>query len=202
MIQNYVICDSSGNILRHGSVPDYLVQVQVQTGELLVTPTAADWSNLKSNPTRYAVNVTTGALVAKTIQLADAQTSQSAIISSACQNQIFAGFNSSALGSVHLYPAKNLDQQNLAASVLASLIPGTPSTWTTPFWCQDSTGNWAMIQHTAAQIQQVGQDGKAAIVAALQKNATLQAQIQSATTVTAVQAQEWHTFSSPENRQS
>jgi hypothetical protein len=132
-------------------------------------------------------------LVVRTLpaELAAAQATQTALISQACQNAIYAGFTSSALGAAHTYPAKDLDQQNLTASVLSSLMPGLSSNWTTPFWCADANGNWAYVQHTAAQIQQVGVDGKAAILICLTKNQTLAAQIAAATTVAQVQAIVW-----------
>ncbi|MEW9586350.1 hypothetical protein ABQJ48_33510 [Paraburkholderia sp. DGU8] len=47
------------------------------------------------------------------------------------------------------------------------------------------------MMHTAAQIQQVGMDGKAAILACLTKNQQLGTQIDAATTVEAVQAITW-----------
>ncbi len=116
---------------------------------------------------------------------------RSSVLSAACQAQIYAGFQSSALGAVHTYPAKDKDQSNLAASVLSSMYPGLPADWTTPFWCMDGNGVWAFVPHTAAQIQQVGVDGKAAIVSALQKNAALQAQVKAANTVADVEAVTW-----------
>ena len=125
------------------------------------------------------------------VPLAGAQQQQIDVISIACQASIYAGFSSSALGSAHTYPAKDTDQQNLTASVLASLMPGLASNWTTPFWCADSNGDWAYVDHSAAQIQQVGQDGKTAILAALSKNQTLAAQVMAATTVAQVQAIVW-----------
>lgn len=123
--------------------------------------------------------------------LADAQAAQTALVSAACNAAIVAGFSSSALGVAYTYPAKPTDQQNLTASVLASLLPGVPDTWTTPFWCEDATGNWAYEMHNAAQIQQVGQDGKADILTKLTKNQTLAAQIAAATTLAAVAAIIW-----------
>lgn len=119
------------------------------------------------------------------------QAAQMASIQAACQAAILGGFSSSALGTPHTYPAKSTDQQNLSASVLASLMPGIPANWTTPFWCEDSSGLWSMVPHTAAQIQQVGQDGKAAILAAIIKNQTLSGQIMAATTIAGVQAIVW-----------
>jgi len=108
-----------------------------------------------------------------------------------CQADIYSGFHSSALGADYLYPAKATDQQNLASSVLASLLPAQPDDWTTPFWCADADGEWAFRPHTAAQIQQVGKDGKARILACMAQNVALAAQVQAATTVAAVQAIAW-----------
>ena len=111
-----------------------------------------------------------------------------ATTSAACQALIYAGFQSSALGKPYLYPAKDTDQQNLIASVVDALMnTGTPG-YSTAFWCADSAGVWAYRPHTAAQIQQVGKDGKAAILAALTRNAVAQAAIAAATSVAAVQA--------------
>lgn len=113
-------------------------------------------------------------------------------LSADAQAAIYAGFESSALGSAHTYPAQNLDQQNLSASVLASLMPGLPAEWVTPFWCQDiATGVWDFRLHTAPQIQQAGQDGKSAILAALVKNKTLADQVVAAATAEQVEAVAW-----------
>lgn len=112
-------------------------------------------------------------------------------LSNACRAQIEGGFDSAALGAVHHYPAGQQDQANLTASVTASLIPNLPAGWTTAFWCADSSGVWAYAEHTAAQIQQVGIDGKAAITAALQRNAQLRAQVEAATSLAEVAAVVW-----------
>lgn len=125
------------------------------------------------------------------LPLAQAKESQISLLSSDCSTQIYAGFQSSALGAAYTYPANDKDQANLSASVLASLLPGLPANWTTPFPCQDGSGTWAHVQHTAAQIQQVGSDAKAAIVAAIMKNATLAQQVSEAISVAAVQAIVW-----------
>lgn len=123
--------------------------------------------------------------------LADAQAARIAFLSAACRAEITGGYPSSALGSPHTYPSTPTDQGNMQASVLASLLPSLPANWATPFWCADSTGKWAMVNHTAAQIQQVGLDGKTFVVAAQQKLATLTAQVEAATTVAEVQKVVW-----------
>lgn len=123
---------------------------------------------------------------------AGAQSARSSSIDAACKTAILDGFESAALGAAHHYPAKSTDQQNLASSVLASLLPGLPYGWTTPFWCVDSMGIWEMRPHTAAEIQQVGQDAKTAILAAMAKNDALQQQIAAATTIDQLEAITWH----------
>lgn len=95
----------------------------------------------------------------------------------ACEAHITAGFMCAALGEPMLYPAKTQDQANLVASVTDSLLAGGDPEWRTPFWCMDAAGVWEFRPHTIAQIQQVGREGKAAILAALGRNETLSRQI-------------------------
>lgn len=125
------------------------------------------------------------------ISLADAQAAQAALLNSSCASAIISGFTSSALGALYTYPSQMTDQQNLTACVVASMYAGLPTGWTTAFWCVDSTAKWAWVPHTAAQIQQVGEDGKAAVMGFQEQNATLQAQVTAATTVDAVAAIVW-----------
>lgn len=132
-----------------------------------------------------------GIFTAPTVSLDTLKAQQTASVRDACQQAIFAGFASDALGSAHTYPAKATDQTNLQASVLASLLPGNATDWTTPFWCADASGTWAYVSHTAAQIQQAGRDGKAAILAALVKCQSLEAAISAATAPAQVQAVLW-----------
>lgn len=99
-------------------------------------------------------------------------------ISAACRARIERGFECAALGGVYLYPANAQDQANLVASVTDSLLAGGDPDWRTPFWCADLTGEqWEFRPHTIDQIQQVGREGKASILAAMQKNEVLQRQI-------------------------
>jgi hypothetical protein len=128
---------------------------------------------------------------APVLTLAEAQATQVAQNNLACHLAITAGFQSSALGQWYTYPSDLLNQQNLTASMVASLAPGIPATWVTPFMCGDSTGKWGMVYHTAAQIQKVHADSKAAIVQYLAKNSQLQLQVAAATTVADVQAVKW-----------
>lgn len=122
--------------------------------------------------------------------LQKAKEQASAILNGDCRNQILSGFISDALGTAHYYPSKETDQANLNASVTASLYPGLPVEWSIPFWCE-LDGVWDYRLHTAAQIQQVGIDGKNAILQSMDKNAQLQAQIQSAETIEQVTTITW-----------
>ncbi len=133
--------------------------------------------------------------------LADLQANQVGIIAMACASAIVGGFTSSALGAPYTYPSNQTDQANMNANVVSSLLPNLPANWTTEQVCGDSGGVWQYRAHTAAQIQQVGSDGKAAILACLQKNDSLRSQIKaitdpnpenpSAATIAAIQAIVW-----------
>lgn len=116
---------------------------------------------------------------------------QVAMLRAACAAEIVGGFTSSALGSPRTYPSDETSQRNLSGSVLASILPSLPTGWTTPFWNADASGHWDFTPHTAAQIQQVGLDGKALVVNAQGKLAALTAQVKLAATAQAVQAVAW-----------
>lgn len=126
-----------------------------------------------------------------TVDLAALKNEKSNQISTACREQIVSGFQSDALGAVHTYPSKEYDQMNLTASVVDSSNPLNTSSWTTPFWCADVNGNWAFAEHTAAQIQKAGSDGKLAISNALRKNAELQSLINAATSEAEINSIVW-----------
>ncbi|HLY52551.1 MAG TPA: hypothetical protein VKQ31_06040 [Steroidobacteraceae bacterium] len=103
-----------------------------------------------------------------------------AALRAACQQQIQAGYASAALGAPHAYPATEVDQRNMTAAIAASLLPGLPADWTTPFWCADAGGTWAMRDHTAAEIQQAAADGRYAVIGAQRKLADLLVQVSAA----------------------
>jgi hypothetical protein len=123
--------------------------------------------------------------------LAASRTAKIAELSTACKAAIYAGFTSDALATGYVYPAKDTDQQNLASSVIDSLLSNGAAGWVTPFWCADTAGAWAWRMHTAAQIQKVGQDAKAAVLAAMSKNQSLAGSVAAATSVDAVNAITW-----------
>lgn len=104
------------------------------------------------------------------------------ILDEACAADIVSGFQSNALGAMYHYPAKMTDQANLTASVLASLLPTNPPTWTTFFWCADKFNVWALRSHSAAQIQKVGADGKDRVAKCIYQKVLLEAKINAAQT--------------------
>lgn len=100
-------------------------------------------------------------------------------------------FTSSALGSPHLYSGAPAARADLTASVTVSLLPDTPSDWTTPFWCADADGKEALRDHTASQIQQVSKDCQVMTDAAKEKLAKYLTQIDQAQDDNAVGAVAW-----------
>lgn len=124
------------------------------------------------------ITIDTSKLITAESQLQAHKDAKAVELSTLCRDAITAGFESDALGDLHLYPSKETDQLNLAGSVTDSLLPDLPPDWTTPFWCADMTGEWAMRPHTAAQIQQVGREAKARILMLMQHNAALAEQVQ------------------------
>lgn len=123
--------------------------------------------------------------------IVDVRASKLAELTAACSDAIAAGYSSSALGAAHLYPSRLTDQSNMQASVIRSLLPGLATDWTTPFWCADEAGEWARRDHTAAQIQQAGQDGVAHVLAQQDKLALLAADVAAASTAEAIAAIVW-----------
>ena len=123
--------------------------------------------------------------------LDDIKSAQNAILDASCAAQIVGGITSSALGSAYVYPTQTTDQNNLNANVTSSLLPNLASDWVTSQICQDSAGNWAYVNHTASQIQQVGSDVKSAILNMLIKKTQLQAQVNAAATENQVKLITW-----------
>lgn len=106
---------------------------------------------------------------------------KAAALRAACQRQIRDGYTSEALGAAHTYPASEVDQRNMIAAIAESLLPNARADWTTPFWCADAGGVWAMRDHAVAQIQRAAADGRSAVVAAQLRLAALLKQVAAAT---------------------
>ena len=156
------------------NVPDFRDQVWYDqtTGEqVLIADIGQPAANLgSSQPQLFA--------------LAEAKTQQKAIIQSACSDAITSGVKSLALGVEHVYPSQQVDQLNLTAIVVRSMLPGFT---TKKFKTLDA--GW--LDHNAAQIQQVGINVSDFISTQLEKSATLQGQINSAATIELVQSIIW-----------
>jgi hypothetical protein len=127
--------------------------------------------------------------------LAYYQAAQIVINTQTCAYQIVQGFPSAALGDTYTYPSKETDQSNLNGSVVDSIMAqmAGSTTYSTPFWCMDSSGNWAFHMHNITQIQQVGQDGKQYILGQMAHNAYLTSLVLACTTIEEVQAVTWDT---------
>lgn len=152
------------------------------------TPEIKNWNTAKlgAEPT---VNVLEQAWDSVLVQ--QARVVQLALIATASAAAQTSGFTSAALGSAYSYPSSAADQTNLTAVVTGSMIPGQPGGTTYLFWCKSAAGVENFVAHTAAQIQQVGLDGLAAIMAQKSKQLTLSGQIQAATTIAGVQSIAW-----------
>lgn len=178
MSQKYAAYDKNGAII--GFYADDLHGVdQIPAQSIQITD--AEWQACLAKP-GYTVDVKNGVLMepaapALPDQLAAVKAAKSAELAGACQAEIYAGFDSAALGEVHHYPAGQTDQLNLNACVTQSYFPGNSADWTIGFWCADAAGVWEKRPHTAQQIQQAGNDGVNTIQAALNKNDSLQRQL-------------------------
>lgn len=135
--------------------------------------------HIGAKPSPYHIKSATSEAWVCDIELA--KRVKSSKIREACRADILNGFVSYALGEEFFYPYTLIDQQNLNNALVLSSIETNP-TWLTQAWCRDVAGNWTFANHTAAQIQKVGVDGRAHFEAKTVKNANLQAQIVSTTT--------------------
>jgi hypothetical protein len=61
--------------------------------------------------------------------LAQAQATQAGLLNAAASTEIYKGFTSSALGTVHTYPAQQLDQLNMNSRASAATIALTSPPW-------------------------------------------------------------------------
>ena len=128
------------------------------------------------------VQNTDGTFSAPGPTLAQAQTSQIALLRASCQSAITGGFTSSALGSAYNYPSDPTSQSNL------NTVAGSPSGGS--LWCE-SGGVWSLKAHTQAQAQAVLASFVAWLNACQSQLVTLSAEVTAATTVAAVQAISW-----------
>lgn len=186
-MKNFIVYIANGTIQRTGTCSDDDFTLQAGLNELVIEGEANDATQMIVN----GLVVNKPPVPPPPFSIADARAIKSATISIACEAFIVAGYSSDALGTTHLYPAKDRDQSNMIASVTDSYNPTNTLLWQTPFWCRDTNGDWAYKMHTRSQIQKAGSDGKANIVTQLVKNAMLQAQINLATTQAALDLISW-----------
>lgn len=149
----------------------------------------ANWNTIKLGTQPTIASLET--YYTDNLALPQAQQAQIASLTLSCSSTITAGYTSSALGSVYTYGNNTIDQLNMASSVIAALINANTANWTTPMWCENSAGVWEYMQHTAAQVNEVGVSGKTFVVANQTKLANLKTQVNAATTIEAVQAITW-----------
>lgn len=172
----------SGDTDEHGcsyiEIPEGVSDERI-LGEYVLNPATKKLVHLGECPGAFYKRDVT--LMSWVYDIETAKMQLSKIISDACRLTITSGFASSAVGEEVFYPYNQIDQQNLNNAMIVSMFESDPE-WLTPFWCKSPSGNWLHLNHTAAQIQQVGKDGKRHVTACQLKNARLQAQIQAATT--------------------
>lgn len=105
-------------------------------------------------------------------------------IETAYEDTVHTCFPSNSLGSVYWYHSDLEGHVNLIGAVLANQD--------VPYRCSlTKMGALSFITHTAAQIQQVFQDGVTIKIGAIQNRATKLAAVESATTVAEVEAIIW-----------
>lgn len=119
--------------------------------------------------------------------LSKAQSLQIANLRNAEQTTLTRGFTSNALGTPHMYPSSAVELQALSQAVTEAMAEQS----TVNVWCQDSSGNWGYVPHTAAQVVQVQQDWQTFRRSKQQELMQLVGQVKAAATVAAVQAVKW-----------
>ena len=201
---NYLVYDADGRITQRGSCPDGSpASAFAHLGNVLFDPpesfgfdthyvAAGAVVAIPAKPSaNHAFDYATKTWKLPSDALDKVKAAKKETLRAACRRAIIAGFTSDALGSEHTYPSDETDQANLSSSVLASMLPGNPNDWVTPFLCADAAGNWDYRNHTAAQMRKVGVDGKAAILAKLTAKAELFKTVMQAQSIEAVEAVAW-----------
>ncbi|MFK0336769.1 hypothetical protein ACIQT7_05865 [Agrobacterium deltaense] len=154
------------------------------------TPWPTDADGAQTSEVLQRVLAPYGLIVAESA-IDAARTKKIDALTVACASAITGNYVSDALGAVHAYPSKQVDQLNMMGSVTDALTPGKPEDWKTPFWCANANGEWEFREHTASQIIAAGQAGKAHVVTCQTILAELSAQVAAAQTIGAVEAITW-----------
>ncbi|ONR50514.1 hypothetical protein A8E25_09900 [Burkholderia cenocepacia] len=156
----------------------------VPTGVSAIAITDDEWQQAVET---HGYTVSNGALVAPaaptTAQLlAQAQTTQNAVLYAACSGTITSGFSSAALGSACNYPSTLVDQAN--QNTVAACQSGGM------LWCE-TAGTWSFKAHTQAQAQGVVSSFAAWLNRCQQQLAALTERVNAETTIQAVQGIVW-----------
>jgi hypothetical protein len=158
------------------------------SGVMTIQITDEEWQACLATP---GYTIDDGALVAPPVPTAAqvleaAKSMQVAVLRGACAAAITAGYSSNTLGAQHVYPSMIDDQNNQSQAYVASLATGLAADWSTPLWCENGSGEWAMVAHTAAQLLQLQSDWLAFRTAQQQQYATLMADVNAASAQDAI----------------
>lgn len=123
--------------------------------------------------------------------LTDLKREKALTIDLTCRNEITSGFTSDALGFLVTYPSNQTDQLNLLAAVTESYDASNPIDWSVSLWYKNSLNEWVTSQHNSSQLRKVNSDCKQMISSLRAKNTNLQSQINSATTIEALNLITW-----------
>jgi hypothetical protein len=158
---------------------DPLVDFELRDNSDGKGPYIARWDTVKLGTQPTAQQLADVSLAAG---LAHSKIVQLSAVRQSCATAYVSGFPSAALGA-YTYPSKPYDQTNLIGAVASGEA--------VDFWTCDAAGTWLRRTHTAVQIKQVLSDGKAAYQGYSAKLVKLTADINTATTVIAVNAVVW-----------
>lgn len=89
------------------------------------------------------------------VVLENAKAEKLSALSQECATAIVGGFESSALGPVHIYASGTIDQANLMAVATESMAPENAPSWNRKIWCIDSVDGWVVKAHNAVQVRKV-----------------------------------------------
>jgi hypothetical protein len=83
--------------------------------------TEEQYQNSNAFEINYSTTPPSIVAIASASALQNAQSQQIMTLQNACENAIYSGYQSNALGSAYLYPAKATDQMNMLSSLVSAL---------------------------------------------------------------------------------
>ena len=168
------------------NMPEDTIEITDELHASLFTPSLFQPQEIQPDANGFPILVNKGP-----ISLTGIKAHQLASNKKAFEADINGGFTSTALNAVNTYPSTALDQQNLTATVVDAILHQNDESWTSTLICKNSDEVWAYVEHTQAQIKQVGTDCKSHILSKLLRFHQLNQQVNDATTVAAVLAITW-----------